>query len=301
MWGQKFAYVVTNALTFPFNHFSKIKGLYFYTLLVVGLIFMIGISVLGGSMYQTMTWQKMHMQQEVMAEMPIATLLYFLLSIFLGMLASVPYLIGVTRAAVLEEEVDSSVIGELLKGRVWRFIWACTKIVLTLIPIFIAGALVLFLLAFLVLPFQGDNLSQGGAVAAGLGGVLGGIVFYAFVIYVSVRLLFAPVLAALDKGTSIATSWKLSQGNWWLIALSYFVVALVANIASFLIMFLGALIFVPLGFILGPVLIPVAIFLYIAVTLLIMIPGLAAFGYLYKVLTNQVEFKNPDLKATKAS
>lgn len=293
MWGQKFGYVVGSALSFPFKNFEKVMKLYFVMLLILGVIVAFAVSMIGVTAFQIDNLARMQEQQIVMEQLPFGMMMLLVISIFIGLLSIIPYYIGIIRVAATGETADASVLSALLQSRTWLFIWAIIKLFLVLLPVILVGLLLTFMMAFMGV----------GVAGAGGGGAMGFISFMLLFItmaIVGVRLYFAPVLAALDKGTSLSVSWNITRGNWWLIFLSILVVSIVVAIAQWVILFLGMLILVPLAMIIGAAMAPVGIILYLAIILLAMMPSTAALGHLYLVLTDQVNFSEPDLKVKQA-
>jgi hypothetical protein len=302
MWGQKFGFVVGNALSFPFKQFGKIKGLFFATAILLMAVALIAFILFGGTIIALAQHSKLHPEMMSQAGVGAGFSLLPLVGGLLLMFAMLPYLVGIIRAVVLDEKADSSVLSAMFAGRQLSYLWANIKIVLMVFLIMLpVGFLYGFFAIIFIWPAATTTGYAGWAVA---GTILISIMTILLIAFI-VRWYLAPVTAALDRGTSLRGSWELTRGSWWLIVLSFIVVGIVVNIFSWLVMFMAGMLFLPMAIMAGPNMmgsvtgmISMGVYgiLYVLLTLATMMPGTALYGYIYLVVTGQVMFGEPEIK-----
>ncbi len=306
MWGQKFGFVLSSSLSFPFKHFAKIQGLFFKTALVVALILALVAALSGGAFVRLAQLSEMPIQERSMEGLGAGVVLLLFVGALLAVLALVPFLVGIIRSVVTDETADSSVVTVMFKRRQFSFIWSFIKISLltALLVIPIVLVMITVSLAFgMGMSMTGVN-SMGTTEVGALGFAM--VLFFILaiipIIVIVPRWYMAPVTAALDKGSSIGNSWNLTRGSWFLIVLSMILVSIVVNIFMWVASLVGALFLVPLGLLVGPlVAVPLGVILYAFAFMLAMVPGYALYGYLYLVMTDQVKFGEDKVKRVKAA
>jgi hypothetical protein len=104
MWGQKFGFVVGNALSFPFKQFGKIKGLFFATAILLMAVALIAFILFGGTIIALAQHSKLHPEMMSQAGVGAGFILFTLVGGLLLMFAMLPYLVGIIRAVVLDEK-----------------------------------------------------------------------------------------------------------------------------------------------------------------------------------------------------
>jgi hypothetical protein len=155
-----------------------------------------------------------------------ATLVQYVVSAVLGVIAT-GLLTVVMGQAVLGRQVTASQAWERTKRRFWALLG------LTLLISFIVGALVGVGIALAVL--LGWALSQASLGLGILVGVVVGLGVLAFVTWVYLRLLLAPVALILENAgviLSMRRSWALVQGAWWRTFGIYLLGSILAGIVS---------------------------------------------------------------------
>jgi hypothetical protein len=155
-----------------------------------------------------------------------ATLVQYVVSAVLGVIAT-GLLTVVMGQAVLGRQVTASQAWERTKRRFWALLG------LTLLISFIVGALAGVGIALAVL--LGWALSQASLGLGILVGVVVGLGVLAFVTWVYLRLLLAPVALILENAgvvLSMRRSWALVQGAWWRTFGIYLLGSILAGIVS---------------------------------------------------------------------
>lgn len=303
MWGQKFGFVVGSSLSFLFKHFAKIKGLFLHAFLIVGsivglIVILFGLSDPEGLRMAIMSSDGFNPQQAASPTSPMIGFLVFI-AIIVTMLAVIPYVVGIIRSVVLDEEPDPSILTAIFTSRSMGFLWVYIKMILLLWALFIPVVLIAILsfgsAVFIAGSVDAISPTSGGGIFVLLFATI--LVTIGFAMFLLVRWMMAFVNAALDKGTSLKESKRLTKGSWWLIALSYIVVGFVVNISFLVLFFVGSMIVGPIMFLGGPLLGTIlGAILYVFLLLLSMVPTSATLGYLYLILTDQVKFDVPVVK-----
>lgn len=311
MWGHKFGFAVGSALSFLFEQFSKVKGLFLMTFLVVGGIALVITILVGEKIRQALVMVPIQDGSGFQVEfthLDISSIMIVLMvvGIIIALLSFLPYLVGIQRAVVLDETANSSVLTAIFQGRQMRYLWANIKIYFMIFVLFLPFiALVAVAMGSAAMVTQGGTLSLSSGAMGAFGLLLFATLFATFiaVIVLVPRWLLAPVLAAIDKGTSLKDSRHLTKGSWWLIVLSYVVTAIMVFLGSFVLGFVlglvGVFILGPLALLFNPIVgIALSVLLYILVNMIVMMPAAALFGYLYLIMTDQV--KLGEIKRKKA-
>lgn len=286
MRGRKFWYVVGSALSFPFKKFSKFIGLYFYTLLIVCILVVISIHVFGAEKDEalgwlnTTAWPLVHLLG-LFSQLAIGATQYHIQYVFIRLLivlSFIPFLIGIIRVIVLDEVVSLYTLTKSI-NRIWNYIWALLKIFLIIVPIAVLG-----FFSTIILPAIGAGI-LGFRVNIIFIGLFGYLIIYSALFFLLIRVYFVPVLAALDRSVKIKDSLEITRGNGVLIAISMLTVLVITGIFKFI----ATQFFIRIlpDSSLVSVIAYLGFMLRIAVSLLLDIPGVAALGYLYVVVTNK--------------
>lgn len=272
MWGQKFGYVFKNSLKYPFKRFGDVKGLYFLTGVAVGVLYMFNIPM------------QVHLGQIQEQHMPMdATAISFIVLTFitsiLVMLVILPFSVAVIRNVVGDEKAEANLFGAIFAKRQMLYLWAAIKaFFVSLLPVVI-GLLIFMLMKMSSTP---ENVDFINTLSVFL------VIISAFLtFFLMLRVFFAVVFAALDKGTSLRDSWELTKGSWWLIFLTYLCVSLVIVLGVLVIMIPAAFIIAPIMMLLGPLALYIGAFLYGLIYPFFLMFSLAIMGNLYLVMKNK--------------